>query len=480
VVGIAVLFQHVPPTHTDIRLPLDVVPQEWRFRYPIFYPLAAVANLVHVDPIRAFPVLAGLLLVIAALGYGLVAVRCFGAPAWAGPLVSALIGFTWVLQYLVWHPYWNQLWGTALMPFTILFGWHALESRNGRSGLACLLLLLMLWFAYPLALPYPLVVLAGVLVAYWRRPRAGWWRGRIHGWRGWAAAVVGLALLGPAVVGSVLKLKEAILQLLTPNSALWGGDIKHFLSFGRFAGVGGGALGTVGAILVLGAAAYGLWRLPGGRRIRVGFATVLALLLLLDLRFRLTSSGTYMDFKHLSFVGLLVLSLAAAGLLARAAEPGRLGALAVLAIALWCGAALALDHSDAVSQNEQVTPQLLQIRRWAAELPAGSSVRVDIPPTDGGLQLWAVYMLGDHPVDSYEPLLDTTYAHAIGGFRADYSLSLSSYPSSSPGAGRAFPQPRFTENPPVFENSAFVVRRIDWPRRYDYLPRTASTRLVEP
>jgi hypothetical protein len=471
VVGIAVLFQHVPPTHTDVRLPLDVVPQEWRFRYPIFYPLAAVSNLVHVDPIKAFPVLAALLVVMVALGWGLVAVRCLGAPAWAGPVIAALIGFTWILQYLAWHPYWNQLWGTALMPYTILFGWQALQRRDGWSAVGALVLLLMLWFAYPLALPYPLVILLGVLVAYWRAPR----RPHISSWRGWAATVLLLALLTPAVVGSVLKLKEAIIQLLTPNSALWGGDIKHFISYGRFAGTGGG---DVAAGLVLVAAGYGLWRLPGGRRIRACLGAVLAVLLLLDLRFRLSASGTYMDFKHLSFVGLLVLTLAASGLLAAAARPGAWRWPAGVLVVLWAGAALVLDHHDGVSQNEQVTPQLLQIRQWAAALPAGASVRVDIPPTHGGLQLWAVYMLGDHPVDSYEPVLNTTYAHAAAGFRADYSLSLSVYPRADPVGAPAYPQPAFTASPPVFSNAAFVLRRIDWPRRFDNVAQTASTRLV--
>jgi hypothetical protein len=471
VVGIAVLFQHVPPTHTDIHLPLDVVPQEWRFRYPIFYPLAAVANLVHADPISVFPVISALLLVTAALGFGLVAVRCLKAPVWAGPVISALLGLTWILQYLTWHPYWNQLWGTALMPYTILFGWQALEKRDGRAAIGCVVMLLMLWFAYPLALPYPLVILAGVLVAYWRKPK----RPQIRGKRGWAAVIVLLCLLLPAVAGSVLKLKEAIVQLLTPSSALWGGDIKQFVSFGKFAGTGGGA---VAAGLVLIAAASGLWRLPP--RLRTCLGTVLAALLLLDLRFRLASSGTYMDFKHLSFVGLMVLSLAAAGLLARVGSPGRLRWVAALLVTVWAGAALVLDHRTAVDQNEQVTPQLFQVRQWAARLPAGSSVRVDIPPTDGGLQLWTVYMLGAHPVDSFEPVVNTTYAHAIAGFRANYSISLSVYPETDPDAGAPFPQVKYTENPPVFANQAFVVRRIDWPKQDDSTPRTASQRLVEP
>jgi hypothetical protein len=219
---------------------------------------------------------------------------------------------------------------------------------------------------------------------------------------------------------------------------------------------------------VLIAAAYGCWRLPG--RVRVCLGVVLVALGLLDLRFRLTPSGTYMDFKHLSFVGLVVLSLAAAGVLSRLAAPGAGRWLAALALVVWCAAALVLDHSDAITQNEQVTPQMFQIRQWAAELPAGSSVRVDIPPRFGGMQLWAVYMLGSHPVDSFEPVLDTTYAHAVPGYRADWALSL----SINPATQRPFPAAGYTAKVPRFINRGYVVRRVLWPKRYDDVPETAS------
>ncbi|WP_249011738.1 hypothetical protein [Conexibacter sp. DBS9H8] len=467
VVGIAVLFQHIPPTHTDNALPPNVVPQAWRFRYPIFYPLAAVANLLHADPIRVFPVLSALLVLITAVGFALVAVRCFRAPAWSGPAIAALIGFTWILQYLAWHPYWNQLWGTAMLPYALLFGWQAIESRDGTSAIACVVMLLMLWFAYPLAIPYPLVILAAVLAVNWQRPRLP----RVSGARGWLAAVAVLALLTPAVIGSVLKLKEAIVQLLTPNSALWGGDVTHFISYSTFAGTGGGPLS---AILVLIAAAYGCWRL--GPRLRVSVGVVIAALLLLDLRFRLTASGPYMDFKHLSFMGLIVLSLAAAGIFSRLSRPGWIRWVAAVGLLLWVSGAVSFDRTDAVSQNEQVTPQLFQIRQWAHALPRGASVRVDIPPGDGGMQLWAVQMLAGHPVDSYEPVLNTTYAHAAPGFRADYSLAL----AINPATGVPIPAPRFTVNPPLFANQLFVLRRIDWPARDDGVAQTASTRLVQP
>jgi hypothetical protein len=120
---------------------------------------------------------------------------------------------------------------------------------------------------------------------------------------------------------------------------------------------------------------------------------------------------------------------------------------------------------------------MFQIRSWANRLPRGASVRVDIPPT--GVQLWAVYMLGAHPVDSPTPILNTTYAHAPLGVRADYSLSRD-YSISASGRVRRFPRPPFAQNPPLFENDQFVLRRIVWPARYASIPDTSSQTLVEP
>ena len=119
---------------------------------------------------------------------------------------------------------------------------------------------------------------------------------------------------------------------------------------------------------------------------------------------------------------------------------------------------------------------MFQIRQWSARLPPGATVRVDIPVS--GTQLWAVYMLGDRPVDTPTPVVHTTYAHANLGFRADYSLSVRSLLIDH----RYVPVPArlYAVDPPVFENSMFVLRRIVWPKRYKNIPDTASVRLVQP
>jgi hypothetical protein len=135
------------------------------------------------------------------------------------------------------------------------------------------------------------------------------------------------------------------------------------------------------------------------------------------------------------------------------------------------------DHTEVIHTSEQVTPEMFQLRAWARRLPPGASVRLDIPPT--GVQLWAVYMLGAHPVDSPTPVVGTTYAHAPGGVRADYSLSLHFYVAAD-GQIRRFPRPAFAQNPPLSENIQFVLRRIVWPARLADIPDTSSQRLVEP
>jgi hypothetical protein len=466
VVGIAVLFQHDPPTATDYSQPLNVVPHAWRFRYPIFYPLAAASSLAHFDPIAVFPALAALLVVIAAFGFGMLAVELFDAPRRAGPAIGAAIGFSWVSLHLAWHPYWNQLWGYALLPYALLFGWRAIDRADVRAAVLCVVALVSLWLAYPLALPYPLVILIALILARWRAPRMP----SIRGARAWGLVVLGLAVLAPAVGGASLKLAEGISQLVTPSASLWGGDVKRFMPFDHFVGTTGG---FVGAVLVALVAAWALRALDRRRAIALG--VVLSALCLLDVRFRASTSGTYMDFKHLSFVAplVLVLALSAVARLLLARSRASLAAGAALALA-WTGAALVLDRREVFDTGTQVTPAMLKIRQWAARLPRHASVRVDIPPS--GLQLWAVFLLGSHPVDTLTPVLGTTYAYAPFGGRADYSLA-TRYRAT---AGPLVPAPRglFTVDPPVAENSQFVLRRIALPPRYAHAPATASRHLV--
>jgi hypothetical protein len=463
VAGVAVLFQHDPPTATDVALPIDTVPAAWRFRYPIFYGLAAASNLSHQDPIRVFPAIAALLMVATALGFAAIAIRCLGLPPAAGMAVAAVLGLWSILLHLGWHPYWNQLWGLMLLPYAVLFGWRALADRDGRMAVLFALMLVTLWLAYPLALPYPLIIVGALAVAYWRPLELSKLRSR-----GWLAGVIALVVLAPAVVGAAVKLEQGVSQLVTPSSSLWGGDVKTLMPIGQFVGTGGGIAAVV---VVLALAVLGLQALP--RRPRLALGIALAALCLLDLRFRLASSGAYMDFKHLTFVGAFVLTLAATAVCRLVLSRTRLAVGAGVALSVcWIAAALVRDHREAIDTGPQVTEEMFDVRSWADRLPVGASVRVDIPPS--GVQLWAVYMLGSHPVDTPDPVLGTTYAHAPVGSRADYSLSL----AFAPGTSHPFPAPQFAENPPLARNAQFVLRKVAWPKRLAAEPETASTRLV--
>jgi hypothetical protein len=466
VVGIAVLFQHVGPTGTDVALPLDTVPPAWRFRYPIFYPLAGASNLAHLDPIRVFPTMAALLVVMVALGFGALAVRCLRAPPVAGPAVAAAAGLSVITLHLAWHPYWNQLWGLAMLPYAILFGWCALEKLDVRLAALCALLIAMLALAYPLALPDPLVILAALALGYRRRPRL---IAALRS-RSWIFGLACVLVLAPAVIGAAVKLAQGASQLLSPHSTLWGGDVAWFMPVGRFVGVGGGILP---ALAVAAVALLGLRHLP--RRVAWWLGLAVFALCLVDVRFRLVSSGAYMDFKQLSFVGAVVLAIAVAAVSGLLSSRRSLVAVAgVVLVASWTAAAAVQDRREILSTEAQVTPGMFQIRSWANRLPRGASVRVDIPPS--GTQLWAVYMLGARRVDSPTPILSTTYAHAPFGVRADYSLALRTYP----GTKRPFPTPAFAQGQPLFESDQFVLRRIVWPARYASIPDTSSQTLVEP
>jgi hypothetical protein len=470
VVGIAVLFQHVPPTATDYATAINTVPPAWRFRYPIFYPLAAASNLSHFDPIRVFPGMEALLMIACALGFAALAVKCLGSPEISAPAVATTVGISWVVLHLGWHPYWNQLWGMTLFPYALLFGWRALADRDWRAAAACLLLLVGIELAYPLALPYPLLILLSLwLGAYWRRPKLP----RAVKRHAWIAGLVAVIVLLPAVTAAALKLDTAVSQILSAHSTLWGGDITALTPLGRFVGVGGGLLPALAVLLV---AAAGLWALP--RRVGLALGFALLVTFVVDVRFRTAATGAYMDFKHLSFVGSVVLVLAISAVTRMVSSRSRRALIAGALIAgVWTVAALELEGRQGRTTGHQVTAELFQIRRWANELPRGASVRVDIPAS--GWQLWAVYMLGNHPVDATDPVVSTTYAHAPYGTRAEYSLALR-YASSSSKLKRPAPLPLYTENPPVFENDVFVLRRVAWPVRLAAVRSAASRKLVEP
>src|SRR4051794_22951040 len=242
VVGTAVLFQHAPPWATRAGLPINEVPTAWRFRYPILYALAGASNLAHFDPIFVFPAMSGLLVMLAALGFGALAVMCLRLPLAAGPWVAMITPLNALTLHITWHPYYNQLWGLALLPWTVAVGWWAVRERSRSAGFAFLGGLVMLALAYSVAVLYPVVLVLAMAWAH-RLPRPRLPRPRTRGQ--WAGAVLVGALLLVPLVGAVLKMVEGIRPLFSSHADLWGGDIFEFLPLSTFVGTNAGVAGML-------------------------------------------------------------------------------------------------------------------------------------------------------------------------------------------------------------------------------------------
>src|SRR2546430_276843 len=155
-----------------------------------------------------------------------------------------------------------------------MFGWYVVEEGDTRCAAAFALMLVMLGLAYPLAFPYPVLIIGALAVAYRRRPRlpAGG-RSRV------LLSTLGVLVLAPAIAGAIFKLVQGLGQILSSHSSLWSGDLKVFFPIGAFAGTGGGVLPAL-AVLALALAA--LRALP--RRAAWALGASLGVLLLVDAR----------------------------------------------------------------------------------------------------------------------------------------------------------------------------------------------------
>ncbi|MDX6666306.1 MAG: hypothetical protein QOG68_2512 [Solirubrobacteraceae bacterium] len=469
VVGSAVLFQHAPPWATRPGLPINEVPANWRFRVPILYALAGASNLVHFDPIYVFPAMAGLLVALAALGFGALAVCCLRLPLGAGPWVAMATPLNAFTLYMAWHPYYNQLWGLALLPWTLAIGWWAVRERSRSAGIAFVGLAAMLALGYSVAVLYPIVLVAGMAWAFrLRRPRIPRPRGVLP----IGATLVAAGLLAIPLVGAAGKTSEGVRQLFDLHANLWGGDIFTFTRLSDFVGTD---LGTLGMLIVLAVAAVAAARLLT-RREALALLGLLAVCALFDVRLRLADRGQYMDYKHLGYVGAVVLAIAAAGAVALVLSRRRALVAAGVALgALWLVPAVGRIQDVTDHTPEQVTADMILLRQWSRDLPKGASVRVDIPPS--GNQLWVQYFLSAHPLTSLHPVEQTTYAHMPAGLIADYVLEPRYVPTMQ-GYPIPWPMTLFADTTPFRQSRSFVLRRLHIPldRIYD----TSSRLMIQP
>ena len=172
-------------------------------------------------------------------------------------------------------------------------------------------------------------------------------------------------------------------------------------------------------------------------------------------QFKHRDYGFYFHFKIMAFVGPLIVVLAAVAL----ARHRRAG---TAILGLWLAGALVAAAQELKVTNYQLSQDTVELRGWAAGLPEGASIRLDMWPPR---QLWAQYMLAARPPCSQTPLLNTDYPRVPTSRKADYIVVAS---------GRR--RPADALGPPVRRNGAWVLYRMD-PRVPG--PENCSQRMIQ-
>jgi hypothetical protein len=462
--GAANFLQHAYPTGVDTSVPINQMPSTWQSKYPIYYAFAAVSTISGLETWQVLPILAAVLLALAAVGMFLFARDVLGVPAAIAAVAMGVAGLDRLALLTALNPYFNQTWGFVAMPFTLVLGWWAVQpglSRPARRGSIGLLALfaLVLVLAYPLAAPIPAVPL--VVFAWLERRRriaAGEpvlrLRGLYRGARSLIWIVPLAALLAIPVAGAVDKGIGAAKVLVPGHSlAVWGGDLGRFLPFNYAFSLPSSLfyLPLVAAILVL--AAYGL--ASQHPSLKWGLGGLLALGLLLAVYFRHRQFGWYFEFKLLAFIGPLVMLMAAVG-------AWRLRRYATVGLAGLCLVAASGAFLTLYNLGYQLPQATIQLSGWARSLPTGASVRLDMPPA---LQLWGAYFLDARPLCSQLPLLGTDYPHVPVSRKADYIVALRDQPRPADAVGPALRRNDgyllYRESPSVPGSSLCSLRRLD-------------------
>ena len=502
-VGTANFLQHNYPTAINPAEPVDRVPLVWRSKHPIYYGLGAISTLSGLETYEAIAPVAALMLALAAVGLFLVARFLLGAGLLAGLVAMGVVGLDRMVLHTGMHPYFNQTWGYFAFPFALVLAWwvvrpderrgggraRAAETgvarpderrvegaaeaevarpderrvdgaalaaeaevarpdgpRSGRGGAVLLALFLAIGAtAYPLALPIPLtaLVVAGFLERRARRRRgeevASLSPKRLYRGPRSLLWMVPLGLLLAIPTLGVIEKGLSALNVLGPSASLrsWGGDLGTFIPLHQFFAIpfDGGAPLLIFGMLVL------AWRVLRDldRPLAWGLGAVVVLGLAFARYFKLRDYGFYFEFKTLAFVAPLVLVLAVVGLSRlRRGGPALLGLM--VAFALLSGA------QELKATNFQLTREAIALRGWAAALPTGASIRLDMWPPR---QLWAAYFLASRPVCSQAPLLNTDYPRAPTSRKADFVV-----------VWRGRPAPADSIGPPLRANKEYRLYRM--------------------
>ena len=415
-VGTAMFLQEERPGTVAIEQPVDQVPLVWKSKPPIYLVFGAVARIAGMEPYAVIATLSAALLALAALGFWLLSRELLGTGAWGAAAVMALIGLNRMALFTAMHPYFNQIWGFMAMPFTIVLAWYVVRRRSLPGLILLGAFVAVLAFAYPLALPIPLMSML-VFLAFDRKRRGLpiVARPRLRSRRDllW---IVPLALLALSVpVKGVFEKAGSVLHLLNYGGSLanWGGDLPGFIPERYFIGLGDTEVTAVALALLVIGLALGLRWAP--REVRWGLGVVLVFGVLAALFFRPREYGWYFHFKALAFVAPIAVALAAAGL-----SRFKVGWVSAVALIALIGAARTSAGDEIGKTFDQLPKSLLELKSVDARLPPEESLRLDIPAD--GRMLWAGIMIPGQPLCSQKPVMETSYPHVPVSRAADYVL----------------------------------------------------------
>jgi hypothetical protein len=417
-VGTAQFLQHNYPTSTNIAEPVDSVPLVWKSKQPIYYALGAVSSLVGRPPYQVISTVAALMLALSALGFFLFAREALGGSRAAALGAMGIVALDRMVLLTVTHPYFNQTWGFFTLPFSLLLAWWAVKHRS-YGGWALLVLFLAVGaFAYPLELPIPLIALA---VFAWDDRRVRRERGepvwelrlreRLRGRKRYVIPVV--AILSVPIVGVLEKAISGSLVVFDPGRSLaaWGGDLRKYYPEYQFLAL---AKGTLWPLVLIGLGVAAWWALRAVERpLALGLLAVFVVAAVGALEFRARAHGYYFHFKILAFVAPILIACAVVGVM-------RLRGWGAVLLALYVSTAQ-LGAAYLMSNTFDETPKpLVALRGWSKALPRDASIRLDMKP---GAQLWAQYMVYEHPTCSEHPLVRTQYPRVPLARRATYVLT---------------------------------------------------------
>ena len=421
--GTGQFLKEHPPGAVAPEEPVDLVPLVWRSKPPIYYPMAAVSELSGMETWEVFAPITAILLALTALGFFLLGRLALGASLAGAVVAMAAVGLDRVAIQVTTHPYYNQLWGFFTLPFALLLAYWVARSRTRGSAALLALFLAVGAFAYPLAVPIPLIALAFLLWPERGRIRRLWGGKRSLLWM----VPLGLVLLVPAlgVLEKAVSALTPVLDVTRPLNA-WGGDLTGFIPEHQFVALPSTALLLVLGPLFLVAIVWELRRQP--RTLALGLGGILLFGVIVAAWFRPRDFGWYFHFKALAFVGPLAVLIAVVAV-SRLRRP--FGAIALGLCVLFA----VQGARDEIAVTFDQTPRAVTSLRAAdALLPPGESVRLDMDPSK---QLWAGYMLSGQPLCSRNPLDTTSYPHVPESIDADYVLVDNSWRRPTDAVGRA-------------------------------------------